>query len=268
MRHVWLGGFTPGQRCRIVIAMSGYGDFSLFYDRLTENVDYDALCEYICNLLAVHGADKGILLDLACGTGTLALKLSEKGYEVIGVDESPVMLMEAQDKLREKGENILFLCQSMQQLDLYGTVDACICTLDGINHLTDEAQVKEVFGRVSLFMNPGGVFIFDVNTVYKHREVLGNNTFVYDLDDVYCVWQNTLDEKTDTVEMSIDVFEIGDDDLYYRTEDSITERAYSECVLRAMLEQSGFDIKNVYAWMTENGADSKTEKAVYVCVKK
>ena len=247
--------------------MAGYGDFAYYYDELIEVVDYDSLCDYVCSLLADNGIGKGILLDVACGTGTLSLALSGRGYEVIGVDASEEMLSEAQNKMYEQGRNVLFLCQDMRELDLYGTVDACVCTLDGINHLLSEADVQKTLYRISLFMNKGGVFVFDVNTVHKHLNILADNTFVYDLDDIYCVWMNTLDEETLTVEMTLDIFE-RDDDAYYRISESFSERAYEEATLTRMLERAGFEVVNVLDWLTKDTVHSESEKAVFVCVKK
>ena len=186
--------------------MASYGDFAYYYDSLTENVDYDKRCEYIRGLLADNGIGEGILLDLACGTGTVSLKLSEMGYDVIGVDASEEMLSVAQEKKIESGADVIFLCQRMEELDLFGTINACVSTLDSINHITDEKTVREIFRRVSLFMEDKGIFVFDVNTPYKHREILGDNAFVYDTDEVYCVWQNSTDENLLT-KVSLDIFE-------------------------------------------------------------
>lgn len=246
--------------------MPGYESFSFYYDRLTENVDYGALCEYICGIFADYGVRSGILLDAACGTGTMSVLMSEKGFDVIGTDASADMLSEAQNKMYESGRDILFLCQSFEELNLYGTVDAAICTLDGINHLTDEKEVQTAFDRISLFMNPGGVFVFDVNTVYKHRNVLADNTFVYDMDDVYCVWQNFSDPQTDTVEMSLDIFE-NEGESWYRSCDSVTERAYPDEKIRQLLNSAGFEVLEVCDFMTREAVRENSEKAVYVCRK-
>ena len=199
--------------------MAGYGDFAYYYDLLTGNVDYESRCDYISSLLAENGVGKGILLDLACGTGTMSLLLSEKGYDVIGVDASEEMLSQAQEKKMEKGSDVIFLCQKMEELDLFGTVNAAVSTLDSLNHVTDKETVREIFRRVSLFMEDKGIFLFDVNTPYKHRKVLGDNTFVYDMDDVYCVWQNSTDEELLT-QVSLDIFEKDaedeENDVYFR----------------------------------------------------
>lgn len=250
--------------------MAGYGDFAYYYDMLTENVDYESRCEYICNLLAGNGARKGILLDLACGTGTMSMLFSDKGYDVIGVDASEDMLSVAQEKKMESGKDIMFLCQRMEELDLFGTINAAVCTLDSINHITDEETVKKVFSKVSLFMEDKGLFVFDVNTPYKHREILSDNTFIYDLDDVYCVWQNSTDKETLLTEVSLDIFEKDteeEEDVYYRYSEEFSERGYELSKIRQWLTEYKFEVLGVYEELTINEVSENTERAVFVARK-
>ena len=248
--------------------MASYGDFAYYYDMLTENVDYEKRCEYICSLLAENGVSEGILLDLACGTGTMSLMLSEKGYDVVGVDGSEEMLTQAQEKKMETGADVIFLCQRMEELDLFGTINAAVSTLDSINHVTDEDTVKEIFRRVSLFMEDKGIFVFDVNTPYKHREVLGDNTFIYDLDEVYCVWQNSTDENLVTT-ISLDLFEKDEDDeeTYYRYSEEFSERAYDLDDIKTWLEDCRFEVLSRYEEMTKDDVRSDTQRAVFVARK-
>jgi len=247
--------------------MSGYGIFSEFYDALTENVGYKERGEYICSLLHERGIDDGLLLDLACGTGSMSVELSRAGFDVIGVDASASMLCEAQNKAYESKQEILFLCQRMQELDLYGTVRAAVCTLDSINHLIKEDDVRETFRRVSLFLEPGGAFVFDVNTVYKHRNILANNVFVYDTDEVYCVWQNKLREKTDTVEITLDFFSC-EDGVYYRSGESFCERAYEIGRIKDWLSETGLSVESVLGEMTKSEPQEDTQRVVFVAVKR
>lgn len=248
--------------------MASYGDFAYFYDGLTENVDYEKRCDYIRGLLAENGIGEGILLDLACGTGTVSLILSRMGYDVIGVDASEDMLSVAQEKKMEMGEDVIFLCQKMQELDLFGTINACVSTLDSINHVTDADTVKEIFRRVSLFMEDKGIFIFDVNTPYKHKNILANNTFVYDTDEVYCVWQNSTDESLLTT-ISLDIFEKDEDDdeTYYRYSEEFSERAYDLEDIRKWLEECKFEVVAVYGEMTRESIGEDTQRAVFVAKK-
>lgn len=241
-----------------------YGVFSEFYDALTANVSYDKVSQVLGSLLTRYGKSRGLLLDLACGTGSVSVRLAEKGYEVIGVDLSPEMLSEAQNKAYSAGQNILFLCQDMTKLDLYGTVDAAVCTLDGLCHLPDEESVFAALQKVSLFMNPGGVFLFDVNSVYKHRAVLGNNTFVYDTDDVYCVWQNTLLSDGVTVQMDLDFFEpVSDAGDYVRQSERFAERAYPKKTLEAMLKKAGFTVLDVFDGYSGKPAHDTSERLLF-----
>ncbi len=249
--------------------MGGYESFAAVYDALTGNVDYAAMGERLCRLLEEHGAKKGILLDLACGTGTLSELFAERGYEVIGVDASEEMLAAAQEKRTEKGFDALFLCQRMEQLDLFGTIDAAVCTLDSLNHLTDEAAFCEALRRVALFMNDGGVFLFDVNTPYKHAHVLGNNTFVYDLDEVFCVWQNAFDEATQTTRITLDLFTADEEepDVYLRETEEFAERAYEIDKIAGWLGEVRFEVCAVLDADTGEALTKTSERALFVCKK-
>ena len=248
--------------------MASYGDFAYFYDNLTDNVDYEKRCSYIKGLLAENGVGEGILLDLACGTGTVSLLLSDMGYDVIGVDASEDMLSVAQEKKMESGADVIFLCQRMEELDLFGTINACVSTLDSINHVTDEETVREIFRRVSLFMEDKGIFLFDVNTPYKHKCVLGDNTFVYDTDEVYCVWQNTTDESLVTT-VNLDIFEKDEDDeeTYYRYSEEFTERAYDLDDIKKWLEDVKFEVVGIYEELTKDSVKADTQRAVFVAKK-
>ena len=242
-----------------------YEDFAQFYDELTQNADFTQRAEYIHSLLKNNGATDGILLDLACGTGTLAVEFEKKGYSVIGVDTSVAMLSVARDKAEENQSNILWLCQDMTELDLYGTIDCCICTLDSLNHLIDEEDFVDAVSKVSLFMNPGGVFVFDVNTEYKHREILGDNSFVYETEDVFCVWQNQTDQDLIT-DIQLDFF-VADGENYYRTTEEFSERAYSTDFIKNTLEKCGFENIHFYEELTNEAPKNDTQRIFCTAVK-
>lgn len=245
--------------------MDSYGVFADFYDELTQNVDYKSRAEYFLEILRRHNHSPGLTLDLACGTGNLTIILKQLGVDVYGVDASGEMLSVAREKSAEKGLDILFICQLMQELDLYGSIDTCVCTLDSINHITDIEDVQKAFDRVALFTNPDGVFLFDVNTVYKHRNILADNTFVYDTDDVYCVWQNSLKENN-TVNIDLTFF-YPDGDVYRREDENFCERAYTDEELRSMLSHSGFSVEAVYGDMSFDPVSKETQRAIYVARK-
>lgn len=245
--------------------MSSYGVFADYYDALTLNVDYEKRALYIVNTLKKLGHKMGLTLDLACGTGKLTLELKKLGVDVYGADGSQEMLSFAYEKAVENGFNILFLCQKMQELNLYGGIDTCVCTLDSINHMTDIEDVRKTFERVFLFLNDGGYFIFDVNTVYKHQNVLCDNTFVYDLDEVYCVWENSLKENN-VVDININLF-VPEGELYERFEESFSERAYSDAQLMSMLNGAGFEVVKRFSDMSENAPEESDERIIYIAKK-
>lgn len=245
-----------------------YTAFASYYDKLTNNVSYSQRADYFDTVLKQFHTSGPILLDLACGTGSLSVELAKRGYDVIGVDSSPEMLSVAMQKKYETGLDLLFLCQDMTELDLYGTIDATVCALDSINHVTNPEDVQKIFNKVSLFTAPGGLFVFDVNTVYKHREVLGNNTFVYDCDDVYCVWQNTYQEADETVSINLDFFEYDDESGgYFRSSECFQERAYTPQQLEQMLENSGLSLLAVYGDDTMEPPIPTTQRLIYVARK-
>lgn len=245
-----------------------YDQFSEYYDRLTDNVEYGKRADYFCSLLSSLGVEGGIMLDLACGTGSMLTEMAGRGFEVIGVDSSVGMLNRAREKAAESGCEALLLCQPMQELDLYGTVDCCISVLDSINHLPCAGDVKETFRRVSLFTAPGGAFVFDVNTLHKHRDVLADNAFIYDLDDVFCAWQNACDPDDGSVQIMLDFFAEGEDGLWERFYEQFEERAYPLEQIKAWLTEAGFEVKGIYNDMTYDPADEGCERAVFAAVKK
>lgn len=245
--------------------MSGYHSFSYFYDSLTQNISYKKRAEYFDMLIKKHGGNKNILLDLACGTGSLSEEMSRMGYDVIGIDSSEEMLNSAIEKKIESGLNIQYLCQDMTKLDMFGTIDVTICALDGLNHLPTIESIERAVQRVSLFCEPRGLFIFDINTPYKHKNVLGNNTFVYDMENVYCIWQNTYHEQPDNrVDMVLDFFERQENGSYSRYEDEFSEIAFEESVIDELLLKCGFEIAGKYDYDSVLPPKKDSEKLVYV----
>ena len=244
-----------------------YGVFAEFYDSLTENVDYKSKAEYICKICEIFSHKPGVALDLACGTGTLTAELKKMGWDIYGVDSSGDMLTQAQLKCAEQELDILFLRQKMQSLDLYGTINTCVCTLDSINHLDGEAQVQKAFDRVGLFTEKDGLFIFDVNTVYKHRHILADNTFVFDTDNVYCVWQNRYNDTDNSVEMELDFF-IPENGVYIRNSEYIKEYAYTKEKIAQMLDNSGFEVLAVYDDMTFDSPKEGSQRLTFAAKKK
>ena len=175
--------------------MISYGPLARFYDGLTGDVPYKAFAAYYRSLFASYGGEFHLLLDLCCGTGTLTVLLAKDGYEMIGADSSPDMLSVAREKAEETGVNVLFLCQSAEELDLYGTVDAAVSSLDSFNYLEPES-LPEVLHRLYLFIRPGGLLIFDIRSKEWLKQLDGS-TFVDEDDDVLCLWRADYDEEED-----------------------------------------------------------------------
>lgn len=240
-----------------------YSLFAEVYDKLTVNVDYKLRADYINNILEQNGVKKGLLLDLACGTGSLSVEFARKGYEVIATDLSPDMLMQAREKAFRENLDIMFLCQGMEETDLYGTVGAIVCSLDSINHLESLDALNKTFSVLKNFIDDGGIMVFDVNTPYKHTDILGNNTFVYDEKDVFCVWQNHLLEDGKTVNINLDFF-CKTDDLYERFNENFNEIAFTDAEITNAAESNGFKVIKRYDDLTFNDPKVETQRIYYV----
>lgn len=242
--------------------MSGYGDFAEVYDLLTFNVPYDELADYYAEILGRFGA--GSVLDMGCGTGSLTVRLAERGFKMTGQDASPEMLTIAAAKSSE----VMWICQNMEETDLGGTVGAVISTLDSVNHLESEHAAAACFRRAAECLESGGVFAFDVNTVFKHSEILGDNTFVYDIDGVYCVWQNAFDERDNGVDIELDLFFENGDGSYSRGGESFRELAFSVGKYRELLQNAGFEVLNVWEYPTFNEPTEQSEKLTFLAKKR
>ncbi len=245
--------------------MDQYTVLAPFYDRLNKETDYRGILAFTKTVLQQHGLSQdAMLLDLACGTGKLTNLFAKEGYDMIGADLSPDMLAEAQSAAAEEGVFPLYLCQDMRALDLYGTVDAAYCYLDSLNYLSSEADLSAVFSRLYHFIAPNGIFIFDVNTAYRFREVYGQNTFVYDEDDLFCVWQNFFDEKTGFCDFDLTFFVKDGKKGYRRMEESQRERLFTrEAILKA-IGDNGFTLEAVYGGLDFTSPTDTSEKHYYV----
>lgn len=245
------------------MAEFGYGDFAEAYDALTFNVPYDGIAEYYSKILCKMTSGKR-LLDMGCGTGNLTIRLAERGYEVTGQDASWEMLNIAS----AKSNKVHWICQNMTETELGCETDAVISTLDSVNHLESAAEMLLCFKSACENLKDGGAFVFDVNTVYKHREILGSNTFVYDVDGVYCVWQNEFDPQDNSVGIDLDLFFEEEDGTYTRGYESFRELALDEGELRGLLEQAGFEVECVYDYLTFDQPSENSEKLLFCAVKK
>lgn len=221
--------------------MGSYEFLAGCYDELTTDVGYRRWADYLEKHFRRAKLPVHTVLDLACGTGSLTWELARRGYEMIGVDRSEEMLAAAQEKGLEEPVDIppLFLHQPMEKLDLYGTIDACVCCLDSVNYVTRPALLERAFERVHLFLMPGGVFIFDINTPEKLRRLDGQ-VFLDETEDAYCVWRAEFSERRRICTYAMDLFRLTDSGLWERGEELHEEYAYAPDELEDMLRRAGF----------------------------
>lgn len=245
--------------------MSNYEVLGSFYDQLmTEEDPKERYC-YLNELFKEY--DKKVpqsILDLGCGTGSLLLHYAKNGADVIGVDNSEEMLLVAYDKLKDFTDNVLLLNQDMKELDLNDTVDGVICTMDGMNHLLSLAEISQVLSKIRLFLNSKKLFIFDVNTPYKHEKILGNNAYILGDEDLHCSWQNTFDSRKNIVHMDLDFFKKKDENLYEHYSDYVCERAYSIRSWEKVLKENGFSMEACFEDKTFESPKEDCERWVIV----
>ncbi len=210
------------------------------YDQFTEDVDYERWADYVERHFARSRLPIHTVLDLACGTGSLTRLLALRGYEMIGADLSEEMLAQAAEKCRGVGDpEPIFLHQAMEELDLYGTIDACVCCLDSVKYVTRSGKLARAFQRVHTFLMPGGLFLFDINTPDKLRGLDGQ-MFLDETEDAYCVWRAEYAPRRRMCTYGMDIFQRTEDDLWQRWEEVHEEFAYEPEELEQMLRQAGF----------------------------
>ena len=225
--------------------MDAYHALAKSYDRLTNDVDYEATVEFYIEILRREGVKSRTCVDLACGTGSVTKLLAERGYDVIGVDLSEEMLTEAFQKVQDMENPPRFICQPLQKLYLPRGVDLAVCALDSLDYITNPDDCAEAIRRTYKVLNPGGIFIFDVNTPEKLRAMDGQ-VFLDEDDDVYCVWRGEFDEDTNICTYWMDLFQ-REGEVWQRSLEEHAEYAYSEVQLRGFLKAAGFTHIEVYA---------------------
>ena len=235
-----------------------YGYFAEIYDKLTANAQYEKRARFVMSIFEKYSHKPSLMLDLCCGTGSFAAEFIKYGTDVIGVDQSESMLSFAREKCKA-----LFICQDARKLDLYGTVDGAVCMLDSINHITRKDDLLKIFKRVSLFLEKDKLFVFDINTPYKHKEVLSDNCFSYDTDEFFAVWQNQA-VKNGT-HIFIDVFK-PNGEKYDRFSEDFFERAYTLDEITDLLKQSNFEVVKVLGDM-KFSAPKADEERIYIVAK-
>ena len=248
--------------------MESYEFLAGCYDELTTDVRYSRWAAYIEKHFARSALPIRTVLDLACGTGSLTAELMGRGYEMIGADRSAEMLSVAAEKCRGlAGEPPIFLCQSMEKLDLYGTIDACVCCLDSVNYVTNPRQLKKAFERVHLFLMPGGLFLFDINTPDKLRGLDGG-MFIDETDDAYCVWRAEYSPRRRICTYGMDIFRLEADGRWSRGEEVHEEYAYEPDELEEYLREAGFTRIRRHGCLKMRAPVPGEERIFFTAVKK
>lgn len=243
--------------------MASYESFARVYDMFMDNIPYEEWCEYLHRLLKQYGVADGIVLELGCGTGSMTELLAAQGYDMIGVDNSMEMLEIAMEKKGESEQDILYLMQDMREFELYGTVRAVVSVCDSMNYITKEEDLLEVFRLVNNYLDPQGVFIFDLNTIYKYEVLLGDSTIAENREKGSFIWENWYDSKTQINEYDLTLFIENGDGLYERYEETHYQKAYEIARVCQLIEEAGMKVEAVYDAFTADAPHRESER-VYI----
>ncbi len=249
-----------------------YGLLASYYDIFNSDIDYSGWADFaeaVFDKFFPGGAGKvSSVLDLGCGTGAVTIELARRGYDMIGADISPEMLTVAREKAETEGvgDRILWLLQDMRSFELYGTVEATVCALDGINHLLSPGDMRSCFSLVHNYLVPDGLFLFDVNTQYKFENLYADRSYVFNEKNVTCIWENCYNPKKKICDFYITLFERQRGGYYRKFTDIGRERMYSIRQISSALRQEGFDIEGIYADHNFGTPDEKTER-IYIAAR-
>ena len=243
-----------------------YKNFAYLYDALTDDIDYLEWADFIEKIFKKHKCSPKTILELGCGTGSFAVEMSKRGYEMICIDLSEDMLNCASQKAREANQDILFLNQDMTAFELYGTVDVVVCLLDSLNYITQDKKLIKTFKLVKNYLNPEGLFIFDVNTPYKFEKVLADNLFYQVDDDITYIWKNNYNTKARKAKFDLTFF-VREGELYRRFDESHIERAYYNDEIVNLLGLSGLSFITSYDDLKLKAPNSESNRIFYVSKK-
>ena len=241
-----------------------YGSFACVYDKFMDNVPYKEWGKYLKSLLEEQGISDGLVLELGCGTGSLTEILADAGYDMIGVDLSADMLDIAMEKREQSGNNILYLLQDMREFELYGTVRAVVSICDCMNYILEEEDLLEVFCLANNYLDPGGIFVFDMNTPYKYREVIGNTTIAENREEGSFIWENCFDEESQVNEYALTLFIKEEDDLYRKHEEFHYQKAYEPERVKELLEEAGLKVEAIYDAFTREPVREDSERIYFI----
>jgi len=276
--------------------MESYTEFAKVYDEFMDATPYEEWCQRLVQIIEkcgitrrnseenldgwterekALGSEKNLVLDLGCGTGTLTELMAEAGFDMLGIDMSPEMLQEAMEKREKSGHDIMYLCQDMRELELYCTVGTVICVCDSINYVLEDAEIIETFKRVNNYLFPKGLFIFDFNTDYKYREVIGDTTIAENREDCSFIWENFYDEESHINEYDLTIFvreitdtESADDEeeqVFRRFQETHLQRGYDLQEMLHFVKEAGMEFVYAIDADTEEDVTAETERVLMVC---
>lgn len=243
--------------------MAMYESFARVYDTFMDNVPYEEWSVYVKELLFREGITDGLVLELGCGTGSMTELLAEAGYDMIGVDNSGEMLEIAMEKKEKSGHDILYLLQDMREFELYGTVRAIVSVCDSMNYITEEEELLDVFKLVNNYLDPDGVFIFDMNTRYKYETILGDKVIAENREESSFIWENWYDAEEQINEYDLTLFIENEDGLYEKYEETHYQRAYELETVCDLIRQAGLKLEAVYDAFTLDEPKEDSER-VYI----
>lgn len=243
-----------------------YGEFAYIYDKLMKpDINYNSAADFIENIFISRDKNPQLIADLACGTGNMTIPLAKRGYELIGVDISEEMLTLAREKAEAENLDILFLKQDISRLDLYGTCDAFLCMIDGLNYIIEPKKIEYLLKRIkTCFLNPGGILIFDISTRYKLRNIIANNTFIHDTDEVFYSWENKYIDKLNLSKMYLNFFIRQKSGQYKRFYEEHLQRGHSQEELASAMKRAGFSRLEMFDGFTFNQPRVDSERVVFV----
>ena len=245
--------------------MEAYSGFAKVYDLFMDNIPYEEWTDYVKELFAEEGIKEGILLDLGCGTGSVTELLAESGFDMIGIDNSEEMLEIAMEKREESGLDILYLLQDMREFELYGTVKGVVSICDSMNYILDDEDLLDVFKLVHNYLDNEGIFIFDMNTIYKYEQILADNTFAEDREESSFIWENYYDEEEEINQYDLSLFVQEEDGRYRKYEETHLQRAYEQQCVEELIKESGLELLHVYDAFTKDLPAEDSQRIYFVC---
>ena len=241
--------------------MEAYTSFAEVYDLFMDNVPYEEWSAYLADLFKEYGIEDGLILDLGCGTGKLTRLMEQKGYDMIGIDYSYDMLSIAKE---HSDDSILYLLQDMREFELYGTVRAIYSACDSLNYILEEEELREVFSLVNNYLDPKGLFVFDLNTPFKYECLLGENTFAENREEGSFIWENFFDEEEQINEYDLTLYIKDEDERFQRFQEVHYQKSYTLETIQRLLEEAGMEFVAAFDAYTKEAVSEESEKILVI----